>query len=213
MTESAPIIITSANRFGADIADQDTTPQDPFDLLTQWLPANEDELRPLMTLSTMGLDGYPDSRHLLLSAYDGEALYFHTIASSRKAIELDADGRVALAIVWVEIGRQLTVAGDAVRVSDAEAGAAFEARSRYLKLLAWVNTADVALLTREERVAAWAAFSAAHPEGTITTPADWVGYKVVPRRLTFWRGDAEGPSNRVEYVRSGEGWDVTRLAG
>jgi len=213
MTESAPIIITSANRFGADIADQDTTPQDPFELLTQWLPANEDELRPLMTLSTMGLDGYPDSRHLLLSAFDHEALYFHTIASSRKSAELDADGRVALAIVWVEIGRQLTIAGDAVRVSDAEAAEAFAARSRYLKLLAWVNTDEVALLTREDRVAAWAAFSAAHPEGTITTPAGWVGYRVVPRRLTYWRGDAEGPSNRVEYVRSGEGWDVTRLAG
>ena len=213
MTDSAPIIITSTNRFGTDIDNQDTTPADPLELLGTWLPSNDDELRPLMTLSTMGADGYPDSRHLLLSAFDGEALYFHTHADSRKATELEADGRVGLALVWVDIGRQLTVTGNAVRVSDAEAAAAFKARSRYLKLLAWVNTPEVAALTRTERVAAWEAFSAAHPEGTLATPAHWVGYKVTPHRLTFWRGDAEGPSNRVEYVCSGQSWDVTRLPG
>ncbi len=211
MADDAPIIITSANRFGADIADPDSTPADPLELLATWLPTNEDELRPLMTLSTVGLDGYPDSRHLLLSAFDGETLHFHTTSGSRKAAEIDADPRVALAIVWVEIGRQLTVSGDAVRMTPEEAAVAFEARSRYLKTLAWVNTDELATRPRPERVAAWQEFDGAHPQ--IETPEKWTGYKVVPRRLTFWRGDAEGPSNRLEYTRTADGWVAERLAG
>ncbi|SEJ59647.1 pyridoxine/pyridoxamine 5'-phosphate oxidase [Demequina mangrovi] len=213
MVDDTPIIITSTNRFGIDIEDADSTPADPFALLGMWLPDNTDDLRPLMTLSTHGPDGYPDSRHLLLSAFDGESLHFHTDARTRKAAELEADGRVSLAIVWVVEGRQLTVAGDAVRVPATEAALAYAKRSRYLQLLAWLNTAEMAQLTRDERVAAWNRWSDEHPADPLETPATWVGYRVVPHRLTFWRGDADGPSNRVEYTRTGDGWDVARLPG
>lgn len=212
-TDETPIIITSANRFGADVADPDFPVDDPMALLGLWLPENEDELRPLMTLSTLGLDGYPDSRHLLLSAFDGEALYFHTSTKSRKVAEIDADPRVGLALVWVEIGRQLTVAGDAVLLTGEEAAIAYRARSRYLQLLAWVSSDEVAALPRDERLARWNDFAAAHPEEPLEAPETWTGYKVIPRRLTFWRGDAEGPSTRVEYTRTGDGWTVERIAG
>ena len=209
----APIIITSHNRFGTDIADQDSTPADPFELLGMWLPSNEDELRPLMTLTTLGEGGYPDSRHLLLSVFDGEALCFHTDARTRKSAQLSADGRVSLALVWIVEGRQLTVQGDAVQMAPEEAALSYAKRSRYLQLLAWLNTSEMASLPREERVAAWMAWDAAHPSEPLDTPSTWVGYRVLPRRLTFWRGDADGPSNRVEYTRGDAGWSSERLPG
>ncbi len=212
-TDDTPIIITSANRFGTDVTDPDAPVADPLELLRLWLPENEDELRPLMNLSTVGLDGYPDSRHLLLSAFDGEALYFHTSSKSRKVAEIEADPRVGLAIVWVEIGRQLTVSGVAVQLTGEEAAEAYRARSRYLQLLAWVNSDALAGLPREERLAAWQDFDASHPEEPLEAPESWTGFKVVPRRLTFWRGDAEGPSTRVEYTRGEDGWSVERIAG
>lgn len=213
MADEAPIIITSHNRFGADLEDGDVTPEDPMQLLGMWLPSNEDELRPLMTLTTLGDGGYPDSRNLLLSLFDGEALCFHTDSRTRKAAQLDADGRASLALVWVELGRQLTVQGDAVRMSPEEAAMSYLKRSRYLQLLAWLNTEELAELSREERVARWAAWDAAHPEEPLDAPDTWVGYRVIPRRLTFWRGDAEGPSNRLEYTRVGDGWEAARLPG
>ncbi|QKS22227.1 pyridoxamine 5'-phosphate oxidase family protein, partial [Curtobacterium sp. Csp1] len=65
-----------------------------------------------MTLSTVGLDGYPDARTVLLSRFDGERLHFHTDARSRKAAELAALARAAVTLVWPEVARQLVVVGD-----------------------------------------------------------------------------------------------------
>ncbi|GLI28024.1 pyridoxine/pyridoxamine 5'-phosphate oxidase [Agromyces rhizosphaerae] len=212
--DDPPVIITSTNRFGHDQQNPDEVLADPMQLLAAWLPANDDELRPLMTLTTIGADGYPDSRSVLLSDFDAQGLTFHTDARTRKARELAADSRVSLVLPWVEHARQLTVAGDAAPVGADEAAAVFRVRSRYLQLLAWMNSAELAQLPRAERVARWEAFAAAHPEGELDPPEHWVGYRVRPHRLTFWRGDLEGPSNRVEYTRDASGaWTAARLPG
>ncbi|BDZ63814.1 pyridoxine/pyridoxamine 5'-phosphate oxidase [Agromyces mangrovi Wang et al. 2018] len=209
-----PVIITSTNRFGHDQEHPDEVLADPMELLAAWLPANDDELRPLMTLTTIGADGYPDSRSVLLSDHDERGITFHTDARTRKARELAADGRVSIVVAWVEHARQLTIAGDAVQVPAEEAAAVFRARSRYLQLLAWMNSSELAQLPRAERVARWEAFAAEHPDGELDPPPHWVGYRVRPHRLTFWRGDLEGPSNRVEYTRDASGgWTAARLPG
>jgi pyridoxamine 5'-phosphate oxidase len=206
-------VITSSTAFGRDIENVDRDVPDPLALLALWLPAAETELRPLMTLSTIGLDGYPDARSVLLSSFDGEALLFHTDGRSRKVEELAADPRVALTLVWPDAGRQVVVQGDAAPVDPAAASAAFADRSRYLQLLAWINDPLTATLPRRERRARWDGFAAEHPEGSLTAPPSWVGYRVTPVRLTFWRGDTDGPSNRSEYRRHDDGWTVTRLPG
>jgi pyridoxamine 5'-phosphate oxidase len=213
VSEPGRIIVTSTQTFGADQPDPDEPLDDPMELLGLWLPPNTDELRPLMTLATVDADGYPDSRNVLLSEFDGEALYFHTDARSRKAGELATNPRVALAFAWVDLGRQLTVVGDAGPASTAEADAAYRARSRYLQLLAWSNSPELAALGTAERRRAWAAFAEAHPDGTLEAPPTWAGFRVVPRRITFWRGDADGPSNRIEYTRTHGGWAAVRLPG
>lgn len=208
-----PVAITSTPTFGEDQPNPDETLPDPLPLLGRWLPENTDALRPLMTLSTISADGYPDSRNVLLSEFDGAALCFHTDARSRKASELAANPRVSLTFVWAELGRQLTVVGDAERASAEEAAAVFAASSRYLQLLAWSNTAELAVRSVAARREAWAAFAAEHPDGTLDAPPTWVGFRVTPRRITFWRGDLDGPSNRVEYTRAGDDWIVERLPG
>jgi pyridoxamine 5'-phosphate oxidase len=208
-----PVAITSTQTFGEDQPDPDETLPDPLPLLGRWLPGNTDRLRPLMTLSTIDADGYPDSRNVLLSEFDGAALHFHTDAQTRKANELAANPRVSLTFVWADLGRQLTVVGDAEPTSAEEAAAAFAACSRYLQLLAWSNTAELAGLGVEARRAAWAAFAAEHPDGTLDAPPTWLGFRVTPRRITFWRGDLDGPSNRVEYTRTGDDWSAERLPG
>lgn len=207
----SPVTITSTQTFGEDQPNPDETLPDPLGLLARWLPENTDELRPLMTLSTIGPDGYPGSRNVLLSEFDGEALFFHTDARSRKAVELAANPKVSLTFVWVELGRQLTVVGDAEPASAEEAAAVFASRSRYLQLLACSNTAELAERDVSARREAWAAFAAEHPDGTLDAPPTWLGFRVTPRRITFWRGDLDGPSNRVEYTRAGDCWSAERL--
>lgn len=206
-------MITPTPRFGSDQDDPDAVWPDPLALLALWLPQPAGESRPLMTLSTIDADGYPDSRSVLLSGYDGAAAYFHTDVRSRKVAELAADPRVSLLLVWPELGRQVVIQGDATPTSEDDAAQVYAERSRYLQLLAWTNNADSAALPTEMRRERWAAFANQHPDGSLSAPATWIGYRVIPRRITFWRGDPAGPSTRVEYLRSGDSWLSTRLPG
>ncbi|WP_285723906.1 pyridoxine/pyridoxamine 5'-phosphate oxidase [Psychromicrobium xiongbiense] len=206
-------MITSTATFGRDLEDIDQVLADPMELLGLWLPHPDSELRPLMTLSTIDPEGYPNSRNVLLSAFDGSGLYFHTDARSRKAADLELNPRVSLVLVWPEVGRQISVQGTVEQTSSAEAAAVFTARSRYLQLLAWANDVTIAQLSHEERRNRWAAFGDTHPVETLEAPPTWVGYRVVPRRVTFWRGDPEGPSNRIEYRRDGAAWTSAKLPG
>lgn len=189
----------------------DTFPADPFDLLADWLPPNDDPARPVMTVATAA-DGIPDARTLLLSEWDREGLYFHTDSRSRKVGQLAANDRVALMLHFPDRLRQLTVQGVAEPAPVAELSRAFAARSPYLKQLAWQNTVEFAGLPLADRLSAWARFRDDHADG-FGQPPTWTGYLVRPSRLTFWFGNPDTASRRTEYLRTPEGWAVTLLAG
>ncbi|MGD8167690.1 pyridoxine/pyridoxamine 5'-phosphate oxidase [Herbiconiux sp. P16] len=169
-------------------------------LLAAWLPANDDPARPLMTLSTGTSSGYPDARTVLLSEYDERGFFFHTDSRSRKVADVTGDPRVALTLVWP--GRQLVAQGDVSRADDAEELWAYRHRSRYLQLLAWLNTPEFAALPLDVRLARWAEFDAAHPEGSLDPPPTWAGFVVRPVRLTFWEGRPDTASRRTEFRRT-----------
>ncbi|EXG80055.1 pyridoxamine-phosphate oxidase [Cryptosporangium arvum DSM 44712] len=174
-------------------------------LAREWLASYD---KPPMTLSTFGPDGYPDARTVLLSGVDGGSVQFHTDARSRKAAQLAADPR-ASAVVLLN-GRQIVLVGD-VEPLDAPHGA-YGLRTRYLQVLAWVNTDELAARPPDVRREAWKRFEEEHPDA-LEPPPTWAGYRLRPRRMTFWTADDAGPSTRVEYVRHGAGWTARALAG
>ncbi len=186
---------------------------DPHDWARSWLPADDDPARPLMTLATLGLDGFPAARTVLLSSVSATGFRFHTDGRSAKAAELAADSRAALVLAYPELARQLVVQGRAVRQSGADGALAYGHRSAYLRQLAWINDSEHAQLGDEERRRAWAAAVAQVPDGPLEPPASWVGYEVVPHRYVFWEGGADRASHRTEYVRSGDGWVIAHLPG
>ena len=189
----------------------DTFPDDPWQLLAEWLPSNEDPARPLMTLATAA-DGIPDARTLLLSEFDRDGFYFHTDSRSRKVRQLSVDNRVALMLHFPDKARQLTVQGVAEIAPGDELRRAFRARSPYLQQLAWQNTVEFAGLPLADRLTAWSAFKDDHADG-FGQPLTWTGYLVRPSRLTFWIGNPDTASRRTEYTRTPEGWAVSLLAG
>ncbi|WP_375426082.1 pyridoxal 5'-phosphate synthase [uncultured Friedmanniella sp.] len=178
-----------------------------------WLPADDDPVRPLMTLATLGLDGWPAARTVLLSSVSDVGLRFHTDARSAKVAELAADPRVSLVIAFPERAQQLVVQGDAVPESAAESLAAFGRRSAYLRQLAWVNDPEHARLPPADRQRAWATAVAQTPDGPLEPPTSWRGYEVVPHRYVFWEGGPDAASRRTEYVRADGGWSVDHLPG
>jgi len=192
-------MITAGTGFGVDCAPEDVLTVDPVTLATMWTRRPEGASPLLMALATTGTDGYPRVRHVLLTEIDDGALYFHTDSRSDKVAELAASPRACLSIPWPADGRQLGVVGDVQTADDTELRRAYEARSRYLKLLAWLNDAEHAALPPATRHERWAAFAAGHPNPQ--PPSTWTGFAVIPREFTFWRGDPDGPSQRVRFRR------------
>ncbi|GAA4155536.1 pyridoxamine 5'-phosphate oxidase [Gryllotalpicola daejeonensis] len=205
--------MNDADTYGHVPDDLDAAPADPRELLKTWLPAVDDPNEPLMTLATVGLDGYPNGRTVLLSGFDGERIHFHTSAHSGKVAELAALPRATAVLVWPELARQVVITGDVAPETSQEASAEFPQRSRALQLLEWVNTDELAARPVAERREKWAEFDSAHPEDPLEPPATWLGYAITPLRVVFWRGDSQGPSNRLVYTWEDHGWSLQRKAG
>lgn len=175
-----------------------------------WPPVSGDlsEVPPvLMTLATVGPDGYPRTRNVMVS-HTGAAgspaagrIYLHTDSRSDKARHIGADPKVSLTVLAPDRSRQVTVVGDAVRSDPDEEAEAFSGRVRYLQLLAWLNDSDLAQRPEDERHRTWAQFAAAHPDLSSTPPDTWAGYAVVPREYLFWTADSDGPSRRLHFTR------------
>lgn len=204
-------MITAGTTFGSDVDDIDALVTDPLALLARWLPPHDGELRPLAALATVGRDGLPSLRHVLVSDGDATGLTFHTDAASAKVAELAASPVAAMSVAWPEVGRQVVARGIVERTSAAEAAAVYADRSRYLQTLAWVNTDETAQLPQEARRRLWAEFDETHP--TLDPPDRWVGFRLRPLTLTFWRGDVQGPSSRQHYTLTDGRWSGRKLAG
>ncbi|WGL52621.1 pyridoxamine 5'-phosphate oxidase family protein [Nocardioides sp. BP30] len=197
--------------FGYDV-DPDEAVSDPIGLLRSWLARCDGSVTPLMTLSTIDEDGYPDSRHVLLSRCDAEGrIAFHTDARSRKAAQLRAIPRASVAVVWPGLARQLVVTGDVGEEDPSDQTDAYGRRPRYLQLLAWLNDEDTAGAVLAQRREAWASFDAGRAQ--LAAPPTWLGRLLTPRRIVFWRGEADAPSNRVLCTRTDAGWSVVRRPG
>ncbi|MFF2084481.1 pyridoxal 5'-phosphate synthase [Nocardia sp. NPDC058176] len=204
-------MITSSTVFGHDCEPAEYAEIDPVQLLSMWIPAPGDAPPPLMALATIAEDGYPRARHVLLSEYRGGAVYFHTDATSAKVAELSVNPRAAVTVAWPEIGRQVSMYGDITSSEPQLDQAVYARRGRYLQLLAWLNTPEIAALDPARRHAAWARFDAEHPR--LEPPPNWVGFALEPKELTFWRGDPLGPSQRTRYRRDKDRWTVEVLPG
>lgn len=180
-------------------------PADPAELLTSWLPADADPMRPLMTLSTVDANGWPDARTVLLSSWDRDGFCFHTDSRSAKIAQVDATGRAALTLHFPEQARQLVVQGTVEQLTPEVDAGAYARRAPYLRVLAWLNTDDFAARPTAERLDAWSAMLA--DESILDPPGTWTGRRVRPTRLRFWSGDPDTASRRVEYAaRPDGGW-------
>ena len=199
-----------------------TEPRNPWEVVEEWLPGNDEPERPQVNLATVSVTGEPDARTVLLSEYDSEGFYFHTDALSRKAAAIVACPAVALTFLWPGFTKQLVVQGRAEVASAQEITAAYLARSPYLQQLAWQNTFEFAQYPDDERRDRWAAFTAEHtdvsrqpgaPQPVFSQPDTWIGFLVRPTRMTFWQSDSDAPSRRVEYRATSGGWTVAYLPG
>lgn len=187
---------------------------DPFDEFRTWLhdAVTMGIAEPnAMVLGTVGPEGQPSSRSVLLKGIDDGAFVFFTNTGSRKATEIAANPRVSLCFPWIAMERQVLVCGSASTVSRAATLAYWRTRPRESQIGAWASHQSVVIETREElEVAAFAA-AERYPE-EVPLPDFWNGFRVVPETVEFWQGGVARLHDRLRYRRSDDSWLVERLA-
>jgi pyridoxamine 5'-phosphate oxidase len=167
-----------------------------------------------MVVSTVGPDGAPSSRTVLLKGYDQRGFVFFSNYESRKGRELAANPQVSLLFPWHPIARQVIVAGRAHRVPAEETAAYFHSRPHGSQLGAWSSRQSSVVASRAELEERYAEAAARWPEGTqVPVPPYWGGFRVEPARVEFWQGRENRLHDRLRYVRADDGsWTVERLA-
>ncbi len=187
---------------------------DPFATFAAWLEearGSEPNDPNAMALATVGPDGMPSLRMVLLKGFDERGFVFYTNLGSRKGRQLETAAKAALCLHWKSLRRQVRVEGEVEPVSDAEADSYFASRPRDSQIGAWASRQSEPLEGRfvlERRIAKYAAKFGV---GKVPRPPFWSGFRVLPRRIEFWRDGAFRLHDRLVYHRGSEGWTTERL--
>jgi pyridoxamine 5'-phosphate oxidase len=196
---------------GVDI---DDLPADPLVQFRRWLDDAEAEgihLANAAALATADDRGRPSVRHVLVRGADERGFVFYTNYESAKARDLEANPRGALALLWRDLDRQVTVAGPVERTSDEESDAYFAARPREAKLAAWASPQSAVLGTRDELMDRFGEVDARFRGEEPPRPPFWGGYRLVPDLMEFWQARAFRLHDRLRYTRDGATWLIERL--
>lgn len=166
-----------------------------------------------IALATATPDGKPSARVVLLKGFDQRGFVFFTNYHSTKGRELDANPQAAFAIYWVQLERQIRVAGRVEKTSRKESAAYFHARPRGSQLGAWVSKQSEVIDARQILEGRLAEMTERYANKTIELPPHWGGYRIVPHDVEFWQGRASRLHDRFRYTRQSEqAWLLERLA-
>lgn len=194
--------------------DEKASHPDPRLQFEQWLQeAIQAELPEpnAMTVATVGEDGRPSTRVVLIKGCDERGIVWYTNYESRKGRELSAHPMAALQFHWVELERVVRIEGAVQRVSDEESDAYFASRPLDSRIGAWASPQSQVIEGRSVLVANAAKYSAQFLLNP-PRPPHWGGYRLVPDRWEFWQGRKSRLHDRLRYRLQGGAWLRERLA-
>jgi pyridoxamine 5'-phosphate oxidase len=165
-----------------------------------------------MVLSTLGRDGFPSSRTVLLKAADERGFSFFTNYDSKKGEEIAANPRVTLLFPWFSLERQIHITGLLTRTSEEESATYFARRPYGSQLGALASNQSDIIADRKVLEARLADLKAKHPEGQVPKPPHWGGYRLAPTCFEFWQGRTNRLHDRFHYTLNKGAWDIVRLS-
>lgn len=187
---------------------------EPYRLFESWFKeaeAKEPNDANAMSLATVGLDGMPSLRMVLLKGFDERGFVFYTNYESRKGQQLLAHRKAALTFHWKSLRRSVRIEGDVELTTPEEADVYFATRPRSSQIGAWASDQSRPLENRYALETKIAKLTAKFGLGAVPRPPHWSGFRVVPRRIEFWEDRPFRLHDRTVYQGEGDGWTTTKL--
>ena len=188
---------------------------DPIRQFEIWLQDARDSTAPdpnAMSVSTVGSDGRPSSRMVLLKYYDKDGFVFYTNLESDKSKQIAENENVALLFYWPTLGRQTGIRGTAERIYTRETIKYFVTRPRGSQIGAWVSAQSSIISSRSILESKYAEIKAKYSAGEIPLPDFWGGFRVRPQTIEFWQSRTNRLHDRFLYSKTEASWTIERLS-
>ena len=192
-------------------------PENPIELFQQWfLNADASEMvdeSNAMTISSIGLDGFPKSRVVLLKKFTWEGFIFYTNYNSEKGKAILANNHVCLSFFWVGLEQQIIIKGKAEKLPENLSDGYFESRPDGSKLGAWASNQSEVVSSRNELDEQLKTYEKKYNQQEIPRPKHWGGFLVKPISFEFWQGRPNRKHDRIRYTLQEDfSWKIERLA-
>lgn len=164
-----------------------------------------------MSLATVGMNGNPSVRMVLMKGVDEDGFVFYTNLDGRKGRELRTRPGAAICFHWPALEVQVRAEGAVEQVSDSEADEYFATRSRASQIGAWASIQSQPIERVNDLAERVAEYEARFEGQPVTRPPFWSGFRLRPERIEFWKSKPGRLHERHLYTRSGESWTMETL--
>lgn len=209
-------LTTYRKSYEKSFLEESDLPESPFLLFSKWFKEVEEkeevEEANTMTITTIGTDGFPKARIVLLKYFDDNGFVFYTNYSSEKGKAIAYNNKVCISFFWPNLERQVIIKGIAKKIDKEASLEYFRSRPRGSQLGALASNQSEVIHSRTELENKLKSLESEYQDKEIPIPKSWGGYRIQPIEFEFWQGRPNRLHDRIRFSSQNENWEIIRLS-